>query len=204
MENDSTFVAPEGVYSIIEEHKPFIIQSHTTATAPVLYPTKISTVVVRYPPHKSGYNSQPFAQLLGGNKERELKKEKNSTTKDHEDGVSLSSSDTRDEYTPPDLSANNTTAANDSLLSTPSTPHDHLNIFATHLPRGTATGKKKGRPKHNIRTTSSTFLTRVQSAEGLTKNLQSKEGESTYLFYNYTKSFIWTEVGNRSRCGSTV
>lgn len=55
------------------------------------------------------------------------------------------------------------------------------------------------RPKHNIRTTSSTFLTRVQSAEGLIKSLQTKQGEATYLFYNHVKSFIWTEVGTKTK-----
>lgn len=186
-ESWTPFVAPEGVYSVVEEHKPAIITS-ATAALPV-FPTKISTVIVRYPGQKPG--PQPFAQLLG-------KEQKKIPQKDRDDGVSVSSSDTQDEFNSPDLAAQ---APQDGSLSTPATPYDQLNnIFSSHSP-GTPMGKKKGnvRPKHNIRTTSSTFLTRVQSAEGLTKSLQSKQGEATYLFYNHVKSFIWTEVGTKMK-----
>jgi hypothetical protein len=214
MENDSTFVAPEGVYSVIEEHRPSTINPNVTNTnvPPALYPTKLSTILIRYPAHSKASGSQAFAQLLGGGKEKDAKKDKGKSddagkdkdnhlkppAREREDGVSLSSSDTQDDVGngSPDLSA-----GNPPVPEVPNTPaHEHLNtIFSTHSPTNVASGKKKAstRPKHSIRTTSSTFVSRVQTAEGLAKHLQSRQGEVTYLFSNHLKSFVWTEVGSK-------
>ncbi len=54
MENELTFVAPEGVYSLTEEHKPTILNPHIIA--PPIYPTRLVTCVVRFPAvrHASG------------------------------------------------------------------------------------------------------------------------------------------------------
>ncbi|KAJ6618811.1 WD40-repeat-containing domain protein [Mycena sp. CBHHK59/15] len=176
MENDATFVAPEGVYTVTEEHKPSMLPH--IISAPLLYPTRVSTIVVRFPAAKSG-GAPGFAQLLGGNKES--RKEK---PKERDDGVSLSSSDTPDEETPAPTQEN----------MPPSTPREHT-LFAAP-PAG---GKKKpvARPKHNIRTTSSTFITRIQNAEGFPRSLQSKQGEVTFLFHNVSKSFLWIEAGSK-------
>jgi len=214
MENDSTFVAPEGVYSVIEEHRPSALNPHVTNTnlPPTSYPTKLSTILIRYPAHNKASGSQAFAQLLGGGKEKDAKKDKGKAddaakdkdnhlkppARDREDGASLSSSDTQDDAgnASPDLSA-----GSPAVPEVPNTPaHEHLNtIFSTHSPPNVAGGKKKAstRPKHSIRTTSSTFVSRVQTAEGLAKHLQSRQGEVTYVFYNHLKSFIWTEVGSK-------
>ncbi|KAJ7137724.1 WD40-repeat-containing domain protein [Mycena epipterygia] len=176
MENDSTFVAPEGVYTLTEEHKPSVLPH--LASTPVVYPTRVSTIVVRFPPAKSG-GAPGFAQLLGGNKESRKEKPK-------DDGVSLSSSDTPDEDTP---------AATQENIP-PSTPREHT-LFAAPP----AAGKKKpfARPKHNIRTTSSTFITRIQNAEGFPRSLQSKQGDVTFLFYNAAKTFVWLEAGSKAK-----
>jgi len=215
MENDSTFVAPEGVYSVIEEHRPSAINPHVTNTnlPPISHPTKLSTILIRYPAHNKASGSQAFAQLLGGGKEKDAKKDKGKAddagkdkdnhlkppARDREDVVSLSSSDTQDDVgnASPDLSA-----GSPPVPEAPNTPaHEHhLNtIFSTHSPPNVTGGKKKAstRPKHSIRTTSSTFVSRVQNAEGLAKHLQSRQGEVTYVFYNHLKSFIWTEVGSK-------
>ncbi|KAF9645066.1 WD40 repeat-like protein [Thelephora ganbajun] len=218
MENDSTFVAPEGVYSVIEEHRPSTVNPHVTNTnvPPASYPTKLSTILIRYPAHNKASGSQAFAQLLGGGKEKDAKKDKSKTddagkdkdkdkdnhlkppTRERDDGVSLSSSDTQDDggNASPDLSA-----GSPPVPDVPNTPaHEHLNtIFSTHSPSNVSGGKKKAstRPKHSIRTTSSTFVSRIQTAEGLAKHLQSRQGEVTYVFYNHLKSFIWTEVGSK-------
>jgi len=214
MENDSTFVAPEGVYSVIEEHRPSAINPHVTNTnvPPSPYPTKLSTILVRYPAHNKASGSQAFAQLLGGGKEKDAKKDKGKAddvgkdkdnhlkppAREREDGASLSSSDTQDDVGngSPDLSA-----GSPPVPEVPNTPaNEQLNtIFSTHSPPNAAGGKKKAstRPKHSIRTTSSTFVSRVQTAEGLAKHLQSRHGEVTYVFYNHLKSFIWTEVGSK-------
>lgn len=214
MENDLTFVAPEGVYSVIEERRPSAINPHTTNTnAPsATYPTKVSTILIRYPAHNKGSGSQALAQLLGGGKEKDVKKDKGKADdtskekdnhlkpppKEREDGGSLSSSDTQDDVgnTSPDLSAGSPPVPEAS-----NTPvHEHLNtIFSIHSPSNTSSGKKKAstRPKHSIRTTSSTFISRIHTAEGLGKHLQSRLGEVTYVFYNHVKSFMWTEVGSK-------
>ncbi|KAJ7085728.1 catabolite repression protein creC [Mycena belliarum] len=175
MENESTFVAPEGVYTVTEEHKPSVLPH--IISAPLLYPTRVSTVAVRFPHAKSG-GGQGLVQLLGGNKESRKEKPK-------EDGVSLSSSDTPDEDNPAPTAENS-----------PSGHREHT-LFAAPA----AAGKKKAfaRPKHNIRTTSSTFITRIQNAEGFPRSLQSKQGEITFLFYNVSKSFIWIEAGSKAK-----
>ncbi|KAH9952078.1 WD40 repeat-like protein [Amylocystis lapponica] len=190
MESDSTFVAPEGVYSVTEEHKPSTVGQHTVTAAPILFPTRISTAAVRFPASK-GVNPPGLSTLLGGNREKDYKKDKAPTNlREREDGLSVSSSEEPDEGNhSPELS----NPPMPDILSTPTMPHDsHNNIFS-HGP----SGKKKtvSRPKHNMRTTSSTFITRVHSVDNLNKTLQSKQGETTFLFYNSAKCFVWTEAG---------
>ena len=85
MESELTFIAPEGVYSNIEEHKPIQPNAHLVTSQPSAYPTRVSHVVVRYPLTKPAV-APGLAQLLGGNnsrhrekdlaKEREKEKEK--------------------------------------------------------------------------------------------------------------------------------
>ncbi|KAJ7735429.1 catabolite repression protein creC [Mycena olivaceomarginata] len=173
MENEATFVAPEGVYTVTEEHKPSVLP-HVVAAAPPIYPTRVSTVVVKFPANKSG-GGPGFAQLLGGNKES--RKEK---PKEKEDAISLSSSDSPED----DTSPTQDTATREHTLFAP-----------------TAAGKKRAvsRPKHNIRTTSSTFITRMQNAEGSSRILQSKQGDVTFIFYNVSKSFLWIEAGAKTK-----
>ncbi|KAJ7583068.1 catabolite repression protein creC [Mycena floridula] len=176
MENDSTFVAPEGVYTVTEEHKLPTI-GPAVLSGPSLFPTRVSTVVVRYTAKAS---APIFSTLLVvSNKDKKPK----------DDNVSLSSSDTPDEGDPgaPSTQDNHTGPSQE--------PHQ---LFS-HPP--TAQGKKKtpARPKHNIRTTSSTFITRIQNAEGGVKALQSKQGETTFIFYNSAKSFLWVEAGSKSK-----
>lgn len=212
MENDSTFVAPEGVYSVIEEHRASTFNPNAlNPNPPSAYPTKLSTILIRYPAHNKASGSQALAQLLGGGKEKDAKKDKgkaNDAGKDtdnhlkppareREDGVSLSSSDTQDD-------AGN--ASQDHSAGSPPLPEasnnpaqEHLNTIFSQSPSNATGSKKKAssRPKHSIRTTSSTFISRIQTAEGLGKHLQSRQGEITYVFYNHLKSFGWTEVGNK-------
>jgi hypothetical protein len=177
-ENETTFVAPEGVYSVTEEYKPAPAHLHPVNNAAPAHSTKLSTITVRFSATKQG-SAPGFAQLLGGN--RETKREKG------QDGNSLSSSDTpEDSFPSPEITGQDNVPANEvpSLFS-PATP----------------VGKKKAvsRPKHNIRTTSSTFISRLQSAEGLAKAMQAKQGDVTFLFYNSAKSFLWVEVGSKSK-----
>ncbi|KAF5357826.1 hypothetical protein D9756_001386 [Leucocoprinus leucothites] len=148
MENEATFVAPEGVYSLTDEHKPALAQANST---PLLYPTRVSATLI-----------SPAA--------KDAKKD---------DGHSLSSSDTPDENDPP----------------TPSLPEQQSIFSPTARPR-----KKAGaRPKHNMRTTSSTFVTRIQTGEGWSKTLQSKQGDLTLLCYNVAKTFLLVEAGSKAK-----
>ncbi|KAF9019384.1 WD40 repeat-like protein [Hymenopellis radicata] len=179
MENDSTFVAPEGVYSVTEEHKPFLLVAHNVNVPLAPYPTRVSSVVVRYPPSKAPGGAPGFAQLLNvGSKDKGK-----DGSKSRDDGISQSSSDTGDDEGSPALD-----------VSPSIEPHS---LFA-HAPAGPAK-KRVVRPKQNIRTTSSTFITRIQTAEGSAKALNAKQGDTTFLFYNSGKSFLWVEVGSKSK-----
>lgn len=181
-----TFVAPEGVYSVTEEHKP---SGHTINANPATYPTRLSTVLVRFPTTKA--SSQGFAQLLGGNKDSKRDKEQQKPSK-QDDNASVSSSDTDGSPDPAVQMAQGNVAQSPALDDQP-TLFSHANPAAP--------GKKKvaARPKHNMRTTSSTFITRLHTAEGLTKALQSKQGDVQFVFYNSAKSFFWTEAGAKQK-----
>ena len=203
MENESTFVAPEGVYSVTEEHKPTPLAQHTIAAAPILYPTKVSAVTVRFPTAKAAAASPGLSQLLGGGREREVRKDggkpapttsANAKEPRDPDGLSVSSSDDPDDGSP-DASS---TPAPDTSGSTPAAPHEQLSSPFSHAPGG-GLGKRKAapRPKHNMRTTSSTFITRLQNADNLSKALQAKQGDTVFMFYNSAKTFVWTEAGTK-------
>ena len=190
MDNDSTFVAPEGVYSVTDEHKQTQAQNYSMNIGTPVYPSRVSSVIVRFPVPKQG-NAPGFAQLLGGGGKSEPKKDRVVNLRDREDGVSLSSSDTPDEGDPQPPASQE--------LTTGSSTYEPHTLFSHP-----ATSKKKtaARPKHNIRTTSSTFITRIHTAEGLSKTLQSKQGDVTFLFYNLAKSFAWVEAGSKSKVSS--
>jgi hypothetical protein len=188
MENESTFVAPEGVYSVTEDHKPPPVLPHSLNNPPTLYPTKLSAIVIRFPPPKPA-NAPGFAQLLVGNKDSKKENPKPPNSKERDDGASLSSSDTLDDVPVPEQLPQDGAS---NALAIPTEPH---NLFSNPA----VAGKKRLRPKHNIRTTSSTFITRLQSAEGLTKLLQAKQGDVNFWFYNLAKSFLWMEAGAKTK-----
>ncbi|PPQ67463.1 hypothetical protein CVT24_011520 [Panaeolus cyanescens] len=187
MENDSTFVAPEGVYSVTDEHKPNNIQNMAAAIGQPLFPSKASSILLKYPTTKAP-TTPAFAQLLGGGSKEQKKDKSEKPSKDRDDGVSLSSSDTPDDADPSNGSQEPQSA------TSPQEPHP---LFF----HPSSSNKRKGaaRPRHSIKSSSSTFISRVQTAEGLARNLQSKLGEVTYLFYNLAKSFVWTEAGSKAK-----
>ncbi|KAH8099529.1 WD40-repeat-containing domain protein [Cristinia sonorae] len=195
MENDSTFVAPEGVYSVTEEHKPALLGVHTANALPHLHPTRLTSVVIKFPAIKPG--NQGFAQLLGGNREKDPKKDKAPPKEQPQDGLSVSSSDTPDDLPAAGSSDTPAVPPADAPLPSPVIPHENT-IFSHNA---VTIGKKKtiARPKHNMRTTSSTFITRLQNADNFHRILSSKSGETTFLFYNTAKTFIWTEAGSKPK-----
>ncbi|KAF9019379.1 hypothetical protein BDZ89DRAFT_1116762 [Hymenopellis radicata] len=158
-------------YSVTEEHKPFLLVAHNVNVPLAPYPTRVSSVVVRYPPSKAPGGAPGFAQLLNvGSKDK---------SKSRDDGISQSSSDTADDEGSPALD-----------VSPSIEPHS---LFA-HAPAGPAK-KRVVRPKQNIRTTSSTFITRIQTAEGSAKALNAKQGDTTFLAFSGLRS------GRRARSG---
>ncbi len=190
MESDHTFVAPEGVYSLTEDHKP-VPPPHTAP--PPVYPTRLSTITVRFPATKQPA-IQGLGQLLGGGKDFWKEKGLAPTVATKEDGVSVSSGETPEDVTSPDAGATQD-ATTPTSITVPDQPHG---LFGPPPPTG---GKRRGlsRPKHNIRTTSSTFITRLQCVEGLAKALQAKQGEATYVFYNSARNFYWVEAGVQAK-----
>ena len=170
-----------------EEQKPPPPHANLPSTQQI-YPTRLSSVIVNFPQPKS--TSAGFTALLGGtikprDPEKRDKKGGGAGNNGYED--SLSSSDPGDEISDP--------TEPDAAPSVQPAP---TSIFS---PGPDITGKKKStrRPKHNIRTTSSSFVTRLQSTENLNKNLSSKTGEVTFMFYNAAKSFFWAESGSKSK-----
>ena len=200
MESELTFVAPEGVYTNTEEHKPTPLNPHIIVSTPSTYPTRLSTIVVHYPLTKHAV-TPGLAHLLGGGKdnkskekekEREKEKEKE-REKEKDDGQSLSSSEK--------LGTDDDTSGSPDNLASPALQPSSSQSPTFFSSQAMNMGKKKSvsRPKRNIRTTTSTFVTRLQSAEGLTKFLQNKQGEVTYMFYNSSKNFFWTELGTKPK-----
>ncbi|KAI0075272.1 hypothetical protein K474DRAFT_1676500 [Panus rudis PR-1116 ss-1] len=203
MENDSTFVAPEGVYSVTEEHKPSLLGLHANNATPHLHPTRLTAVTIKFPAAK-GTNNQVLSQLLGGgNRDKEKdgnkKESKASGSKERDDGLSASSSESPEDPLPgsPDISVS--PVPDNSVLSSPTLVNHESHTIFSHSPAGLGKKKTIARPKHNMRTTSSTFITRLQNIDNLNKVLQSKQGESTFLFYNTAKTFIWTEAGSKPK-----
>jgi catabolite repression protein CreC len=188
MESELTFVAPEGVYSLTEDHKSIPI-AHTVPHP--LYPTRLSTITVRFPATKQPA-IQGLGQLLGGGKDFWKEKGLAPTPAAKDDGGSVSSGDTPEDVTSPDVGGSQDATTPTSIVM----PDQNHGLFGP--PAG---GKRRAlsRPKHNMRTTSSTFISRLQSVEGLAKVMQAKQGEVTYLFYNSAKNFYWVEAGVQAK-----
>ena len=194
MDNETSFVAPEGMYSVLEEHKPPPLLAHVPSTFPV-FPTKLSSVVVKFPTPKTP--SPGFTALLGGGgKGKEIdRKEKKGLTANgaHED--SQSSSEQGEEISP-DTGDLDREKESSNIQPPPS-------LFSPGPDPGVSSRKSIRRPKHNMRTTSSSFVTRLQATENLNKQLSLKSGDVTFLFYNSVKSFSWTELGTKSKVALT-
>lgn len=161
MDSETTFVAPEGVYlnQPLDDLKPAPSVVPIPANAPI-HVTKLSTITIKFPPLKQ--SGQGFAQLLGvGSKEK---------ARDDDSSSSGTTGRTADNSGSPEITPGDVTAANEpaSLFSATSTRK-----------------KANSKPKHNIRTTSSTFISRVVVLEGLTKILQGKSGMLHFKLYNF-------------------
>src|ERR1700720_1882879 len=108
MENEATFVAPEGVYSITEEYKPLPSLVQPVNNAAPIHPSKLSTITIRFPAAKQG-GTPGFSQLLGGSRETKREKDRG------QDGNSLSSSDTpEDSFPSPEIIGQDSSTVNDT------------------------------------------------------------------------------------------
>lgn len=201
MDDTNTFVSPEGVYTHAEEHRPPLptpiytnIQNAPTSAATA---TRISTVVVNFPALKPS-SSQPFSALLGGGKGDKKDKDKKNNHHPNLPAVpdqeeSVSSGDAEDGN--PSAAAAAGAATTDVTPTAPEHPPHHPLLFS---PPNATTGlhakKKSVRAKQNLKTTTSSFVTRYHCIEGLHKHFSAKSGETTFIFYNAGKTFHVTET----------
>lgn len=201
IENDATFVSPEGVYSLTEEYKPPPIHA-STAGAAAAFHSRLTTVTVKFTAPKPG-PAQGLTALLGGGKEKanKLEKEKEKEKeKERKKGEGDSASDSEHDGAggdDPELGG----SADD--LHAQQLQQQQAALFSTTgLKPGTmSVGKRKSvsRPKHSIKTTSSSFVTRLHTMEGLSKHLAAKSGDVTFMFYNAGKSFYWVDGASKSK-----
>lgn len=209
-----TFVAPEGAYTFSEEHKP----QHLTVSGmnASWYPTRISSITIKFQA-KSNTTGPGLTALLGGvkdsrakdkEKEREKEREKEAAaaaSKDGGESYSSSENGVEERDTTGDLlveGAVNPSVSPESNLTRNGSQFPPATLFQS--PSGGTNGRKRShstRKMQNIRTTSSSFVTRLQTMEGLTKQLAQQVGDATFLFYNASKSFIWTQVGMKTKVG---
>ena len=186
IENDATFVSPEGVYSLTEEYKPPPIHA-STAGAAAAFHSKLTSVTVRFPAPKVG-GGQGLTALLGGGKEKSSKEKEKDRKKGEESG------EESDHDTPPGEDADLGGSADD-------VQQQQAALFSpTGLKAGPMPGGKRksvSRPKHSIKTTSSSFVTRLHTMEGLSKHLAGKSGDVLFMFHNAGKSFYWMDGSSK-------
>ncbi|KAG8940074.1 hypothetical protein FRC00_013257, partial [Tulasnella sp. 408] len=199
MDDSNTFVSPEGVYTHAEEHRPPlptpIYTSVSNAPTSASIATRITAVVVNFPALKPS-SSQPFSALLGGGKGDKKDKDKKAghhltlpAVPDQEESVS--SGDAEDGNT----NAAGAGAATDVTPTAPEHPPHHPLLFSPpNATAGLQAKKKSVRAKQNLKTTTSSFVSRYHCIEGLHKHFGAKTGETTFIFYNAGKTFHVTET----------
>jgi len=192
METAATIVAPEGIYSLTEELKPLQAVS-LIASTPILFPTRVSTVTIKYP---SKTTAQGLSGLLSGSRNPQPQPAAAPAAPAAKETDSAGSSD--------NINQDDAAGSNGSsgAVNASSTNNNNNNLHQHSLfAQPTQNGKRKAqsRPKHNMKTTSSAFVTRHQSTEGLNRILQAKQGDVTFTIYNSAKSLFWSEVGARAK-----
>jgi catabolite repression protein CreC len=200
-----SFVAPEGSYTFLEEHKA------STLIAPPLnaatYPTRISTITIRFQAKTTGLTallgSVNLKDTRAKEKEKEREKEAITKDKDREGRDSYSSSDNANEEAANQESVTQDTAVNSTTTEGNGTQFAPPTLFTPATPRGRRKTPSV-RKMQSIRTTSSSFVTRLQTVEGLNKLMANQSGDATFLFFNASKTLFWTQVGQkmkvRARC----
>ncbi|KZO90507.1 WD40 repeat-like protein [Calocera viscosa TUFC12733] len=181
---ETSLTAPEGIYHLTDDVKPPVLHSQIV-NSPNLYPSRLTTITVSFPGKQA---SQGLAALLRRDKgdsgrQREAEEPEPAPAGEESGSEGSHNNNNNNESDSDPLAASDTQPPTPGLFS-PTSP----------APPG---GKKKAsaRTTHNIRSTSSSFVTRIHTTEGLTKHLASKSGDVTFVFYNGAKSFFWYEIG---------
>ncbi|KAG9007367.1 hypothetical protein FRB94_014394 [Tulasnella sp. JGI-2019a] len=203
MDDPLTFISPEGAYTQLEEHKPPALHSYyssLSASSPTAaqIATRVSIVTVTFPAVKQP-SSQAFSSLLGGNKSDKHNAKKVAALEGkhqptlpavHDKDESESSGDNPNPNPddPVDIPPRNPSPP-------PAADHPHHPVlFSPTLGAGLPSKKKSTRSKQNLKTTTSSFVTRYQAMEGFSKHLAAKTGDVNFMFYNSGKSFFMTEM----------
>lgn len=205
MDDPLTFVSSEGVYTQIEEHKPptlhsyFSTQNATSPTAAQMA-TKMSIVTVTFPAARQP-SSPAFTSLLGGSKADKHNAKKLAASEAKHQPTLPAVQDKDESESSGEHRNPNADDLNDNPPRNPSpTPeHPHPVLFSPTLGAGMPSKKKSTRSKQNLKTTTSSFVTRYQAMEGFNKHLATKTGDVNFMFYHSGKSFHMTEVetGNK-------
>lgn len=192
MDDSNAFVSPEGSYVLAEEHKPTIPVSvfATNTPNPSLVAAKSSHIVVHFA--HLNKQSQSFSSLLsvGGKQDKKEKKQHQQhlpPVQDQDESHSSNGGDPQDDI--PDLPPN----------PSPTEPPQHQQLFSP--PPTVPKRKPTTRSKQNLKTTTSSFVTRYHAIEGLNKYLAAKSGDTSFMFYNSGKTFymIETDTGLKTK-----
>ena len=71
----------------------------------------------------------------------------------------------------------------------------------THV--GGKEGSKRKKPKNNMTKSNSSFISRVIANESLSKKLQDRPSDGTFLFANINRAFQWLDMSSSSKACST-
>ncbi|KAG8897152.1 hypothetical protein FRB99_008394 [Tulasnella sp. 403] len=198
-----SFVGPEGVYTQTEEHKPTLVSSTLTNTngpAAAQIATKLGFVTVTFPALKVT-SSQSFTSLLGGGNKGEKKEGKKAQSQqpvlpavqDRDESVSSGEGGAADTGGVGETNAGQAGSDVPPATNPSSTDPPHTLLFSPSLPQNLPK-RKSTRNKQNLKTTTSSFVTRYHAIEGLSKWFAAKVGQTTFVFYNAGKSVYFNEA----------
>lgn len=209
------FTTPEGLYIPSPTHfLPTYVPVPIAGNPLPPIPVRMVLTEIRYPPRKEGTG---FGGLLGlGGTKDSLKEESadgESTTSDDPTGSSGAPSEQLSSSVPDMLAPTSPNATNgalstsfvsSTLSASTSPPFGSVPSRTGFLSRPTngGGGPPHPRPRNSLRSTSSSFVTRIQSPESSVNVLasRSKTGETvTWGFWHYGRTLGWVELGGKTK-----
>lgn len=206
------FTTPEGLYLPSPTHfLPTYVPVPIAGNPLPPIPVRMALTEVRYPPRKEGTG---FGGLLGlgSSSVREESGDGESTTSDDPTGSSgapseqLSSSVSDMHLLAPPSPNGAVSALSSSFASTSLSSSSALGSTPGRsggfLLRPTSGAGANPRPKTSLRSTSSSFVTRIQSPESSLALLanRSKTGETvTWGFWHHGRTLGWVELGGKAK-----